>query len=204
MIMMILKNKRKLEKMMMMIKTKPQKTAMKRLRKRSKYQQNPSLVSDHTFLNDQNVIITFFSVELDRLTTVVQAIENDCQICPVGSFRLTPEHQVRRNEAFKGLCNETGMDLSNYLHFRNVQDEGKRQELDLPTAPFNTRFLESASEDQPKGCWTLQMGGKMDKVMIRSLMWPGYNFYHQTNSNRFGAIYIGDGLKNLELHFIVQ
>ena len=33
----------------------------------------------------------------------------------------------------------------------------------------------------------------MDKVMIRSLMWPGYNFYHQTNSNRFGAIYIGDG-----------
>ena len=49
MIMMILKNKRKLEKMMMMIKTKPQKTAMKRLRKRSKYQQNPSLVSDLTF-----------------------------------------------------------------------------------------------------------------------------------------------------------
>ena len=95
------------------------------------------------------------------------------------------------------------MDLNSYLHFRNVQEEQKREELDLPTAPFNTRFLESASEDQPKGCWTLQKDEKMDKVMIRSLLWPGYHFYHKTDSKSFGAIYIGDGLKNLELHFIV-
>ena len=31
-------------------------------------------------------------LELDRLTTVVRAIENDCQICPVGSYKMTPEH----------------------------------------------------------------------------------------------------------------
>jgi len=30
--------------------------------------------------------------ELDRLATIVMAIENDCQICPEGAFRLTPEH----------------------------------------------------------------------------------------------------------------
>jgi len=30
--------------------------------------------------------------ELDRLTTVVLAIENDCQLCPIGAFRMTPEH----------------------------------------------------------------------------------------------------------------
>lgn len=30
--------------------------------------------------------------ELDRLTTVVHAIENDCQIAPLGSFKMTPEH----------------------------------------------------------------------------------------------------------------
>ena len=58
--------------------------------------------------------------ELDRLTTVVAAIENDCQICPVGSFKMTPEHQVRRNEAFRGLEGTDGLRLDNYLHFRNV------------------------------------------------------------------------------------
>uniref|UniRef100_A0A7S3MLL3 Radial spoke head protein 9 homolog n=1 Tax=Favella ehrenbergii TaxID=182087 RepID=A0A7S3MLL3_9SPIT len=142
--------------------------------------------------------------ELDRLTTTVRAIENDCQICPVGAFKMTPEHQVRRNEAFNGLNAESGMRLANYLHFRNVQDEAKRAELDLPTAPFNERFLESASVDQPRGCWSMQKDERGDSVMVRSLQWPGYQFFHRLNSSRFGAIYVGDGLKNLEIHFIVQ
>jgi radial spoke head protein 9 len=141
---------------------------------------------------------------LDRLTTVVHAIENDCQICPIGSFKMTPEHQVRRNEAFRGLDRAEGMRLENYLHFRNVQDEAKRAELDLPTAPFNERFLESASEDQPRGSWSLQPDERRESVMVRSLQWPGYQFFHKLSSNRFGAVYIGDGLKNLEIHFIVQ
>lgn len=58
--------------------------------------------------------------ELDRLATVVMAIENDCQICPVGSFRMTPEHQLRRVAAFAGLRGEVAEKLSSYMHFRNV------------------------------------------------------------------------------------
>ena len=42
-------------------------------------------------------------IEVDRLKFVVLAIENDCQIAPVGAFKMTSNHQVRRNEAFKGL-----------------------------------------------------------------------------------------------------
>ena len=141
---------------------------------------------------------------MDRLTTVVHAIENDCQICPVGSYKMTPEHQVRRNEAFRGLGSEQGMRLDSYLHFRNVQDEAKRAELDEPTAPFNERFLESASDDKPRGSWNLQLDERRESVQVRSLCWPGYQFFHKLNSNRFGAVYIGDGLKNLEIHFIVQ
>jgi len=30
--------------------------------------------------------------EIDRLTSVVLAIENDCQICPKGAFKMTPDH----------------------------------------------------------------------------------------------------------------
>jgi radial spoke head protein 9 len=38
--------------------------------------------------------------ELDRLAFVVFAIENDCSIAPIGAFKMTPLHQVRRNEAY--------------------------------------------------------------------------------------------------------
>lgn len=30
--------------------------------------------------------------ELDRLTYVIYAIENDCTMAPVGSFKMTPQH----------------------------------------------------------------------------------------------------------------
>jgi radial spoke head protein 9 len=58
--------------------------------------------------------------ELDRLTFVVYAIENDCSIAPVGAFKMTPTHQVRRNEAFRGLQGVEAGQLHSYLHFRNV------------------------------------------------------------------------------------
>jgi radial spoke head protein 9 len=58
--------------------------------------------------------------ELDRLKYVTLAIENDCQIAPVGAFKMTAQHQVRRNEAFKGLDSSSSTDLNCYLHFRNV------------------------------------------------------------------------------------
>ena len=43
---------------------------------------------------------------------------------------MTSEHQVRRNEAFKGLDNSKALDLANYQHFRNAQTEEKRKLLD--------------------------------------------------------------------------
>jgi len=139
--------------------------------------------------------------ELDRLTFVVYAIENDCQICPVGSFKMTSEHQVRRNEAFCGLAKDQAANLDCYAHFRNVQGAEKKEALDSPAASFNARFLASAGEDQPKGTWTLQT--RTGYTHVRSLKWPGYQFFHKQGTNKFGGMYIGDGLKNLELHFIV-
>lgn len=58
--------------------------------------------------------------EIDRLHYTVRAIESDCNIVPVGSFKLTTEHEVRRNEAFKGLDKFRAFDLNSYMHFRNV------------------------------------------------------------------------------------
>lgn len=94
-------------------------------------------------------------LELDRLVYVVYAIENDCQICPVGAFKMTPTHQVRRNEAFRGLKLEESLDVSKYFHFRNVQYEFSKENLDLPNAPFNQEFLDPINKDLTIGKWSL-------------------------------------------------
>ena len=57
--------------------------------------------------------------EVNRLALIVNAIENDCHICPVGAFRMTPHHELRRDESFRGVCAGDNR-LENYAHFRNV------------------------------------------------------------------------------------
>lgn len=143
-------------------------------------------------------------IELDRLFYVVLAIENDCQIVPVGAYKMTSQHQVRRNEAFKGLSAAESLDVNKYLHFRNVQDAAKKKALDDPSAPFNPQFLESIAADLPRGCWNFQQFAKSTLVLGRSLLWPGFHFYHNHNASQFGSVYIGDGLKNTELQFMIQ
>lgn len=109
--------------------------------------------------------------ELDRLTTVVYAIENDTATIPVGSFKMTPEHQVRRNEAFAGMdaSGDNALFLKNYLHFRNVQAPERKDVLDRPDVPFNKHFLEPLSADFPKGCWSVQRDDRSENVLVRSL-----------------------------------
>lgn len=116
--------------------------------------------------------------EIDRVNYVVNAIETDCQIAPVGAYKMTASHQVRRNEAFKGLTPEQSLSTGSYLHFRNVLDDGKKKQLDLPSAPFDALFLEGIKGDQPNGCWNFQHDLGKQTVLGRNLLWPGFNFYH--------------------------
>lgn len=141
--------------------------------------------------------------ELNRLAVVVNAIENDCQICPVGAFKMTPKHELRRAEAFRGLSKEQARSLENYLHFRNVQTREKKALLEQSDAPFRTDILEPIVTDTPRGCWSLQMDEVGATVLIRSLSWPGFQFFHRINSPKFGNVYIGDGLKDLEVQFLI-
>lgn len=95
------------------------------------------------------------------------------------------------------------MDLCNYQHFRNVQAADKKALLDKSDAPFHKDILDPIDCDQPKGCWSLQMDERCCVALMRSLAWPGFQFFHKVNSKKFGNVYIGDGLKNQEVHFIV-
>ena len=117
---------------------------------------------------------------------------------------MTAEHQLRRNEAFSGLNKDQACSLNSYVHFRNVQSDEAKSRLDQPSAPFSSSFMEPISGDQPSGCWTFQLDMYRETALGRSLLWPGFQFYHNLNSNRFGSMYIGTGVKNMELQFQTQ
>ena len=71
-------------------------------------------------VEEEEEIVKINLKEIDRLAYHVLAIENDCHIIPQGSFKLTPNHEVARNEAFNGLPPNEAFDLKCYSHFRNV------------------------------------------------------------------------------------
>ena len=140
-------------------------------------------------------------IEEDRLLYTVMAIENDCQICPHGAFRLTEDHEVERNVAFRGLAREQCFSLSSYSHFRNCQDETKKAMLLQDDAVYQPDFLDEVCSDLPNGMWSCQKDVTGQMAIIRNNVWAGFTAYHKACSEEFGGIYVGDGLKNLDLCF---
>ena len=129
------------------------------------------------------------------------AVENDCQITPHGAYRLTEEHEVERNVAFRGLGSDKVFKLTNYSHFRNVQDSDKKAALLEDDAVFQTDFLDEVSTDVPMGMWSIQKDVTGMCAIIRNNVWAGFTAYHKSCSEEFGGVYVGDGLKNLDLCF---
>ena len=142
-------------------------------------------------------------IEIDRLAYVVRAIDHDCAVVPQGAFRMTPTHELTRNPAFEGLPLGQIKEIKNYLHFRNVQLAEKRDQLDRDDALFTYDFLDGIEKDIPRGSWSLQVDSSNTLATLRNFLWTGYFAFHLANSKRFGAVYIGDGIKNADLPFML-
>lgn len=69
--------------------------------------------------------------ELHRLSYVVYNIDFECASLPVGALRLTPSHELRFNDSFKGLSNQDILKLENYQHFRSPQSEEMKEFISI-------------------------------------------------------------------------
>ena len=108
-----------------------------------------------------------------------------------------------RNEAFRGLPSQDIFKLNSYSHFRNAQQKEKKEALEKEDAIFQKNFLDDIMIDKPNGCWSIQKDSTGTVAILRNLLWPGYFAYHKANTNTFGSCYIGDGLKNADLCFML-
>ena len=142
--------------------------------------------------------------ESDRLSFVVRTIEHDTSIVPLGGFKMLPINEIRRNDLFEGLSSDELDKIENYFHFRKIESQNKKDMIDMGKAVFDFSFLDSLSDDNLKGAWSIQTDSAKTVCNIRSLVWNGYFAYHKANTNLFGSVYIGYGIKNMYIPFMQQ
>jgi radial spoke head protein 9 len=142
--------------------------------------------------------------ESDRLSFVVRTIEHDTSIVPLGGFKMLPINEIRRNDLFEGLSSDELDKIENYFHFRKIESQNKKDMIDMGKAVFDFSFLDSLSDDNLKGAWSIQTDSAKTVCNIRSLVWNGYFAYHKANTNLFGSVYIGYGIKNMDIPFMQQ
>ena len=142
--------------------------------------------------------------ETDRLSYVVRAIDRDTSVAPVGGFKMMPINELRRNDLFEGLNSEDLDKKEKYVHFRPVENQEKKDKIDMGKAVLDFEFLDSIVDDPIKDSWSIHVDSTRTISSLRSLVWPGYFAYCKANSNEFGGVYFGYGIKNIDIPFMQQ
>ena len=121
---------------------------------------------------------------------------------PVGALKKIPLNEVRKNEAFTGLDASAAQLIDSYVHFRAPLHEKNVELNKRREGVYNDAFLDNASEDHPKQCWSVMHDTTGKTVIMRNKLWPGFTAYHQYSTTSFGGMYIGNGVKALDIAFM--
>jgi radial spoke head protein 9 len=108
---------------------------------------------------------------------------------------------VRANSAFSGLDAAASVRLSSYVHLR--RETKQRHSLETEGVATHLDWLDSLSEDEPAGCWSLQFRHAAGVAVGSALELLGSSFYHAPHSAVFGSLYMGDGNVNRDLPFML-
>ena len=141
--------------------------------------------------------------EMDRLSVVVKQIDQSCSCVPKGSFKCTPSHTVCANEGFRGLAVDASCNLENWQHLRVIKLEQNKNLAARNEACYNDEFLDALSHDKPLKCWSILKDTTGSVAILRSQLWPGYYAYHRSNTAIFGGVYMGEGIQNVSLPFML-
>jgi radial spoke head protein 9 len=166
----------------------------------------PGMGSDKVIDKEMGIVIKPKPVtELDRLAYVVGELASNFA-APKGSHKVVPGPnggKLERNEGFAGLSPEDANTLSNWLFTRSPRDPEVKGLYEREEALFKEECLDNVSKDYPKMAWNIQKDATGTVATLKSQLWPGLYCYHRCNTQIFGLMYIGDGIKNINLPFMV-
>ncbi len=138
--------------------------------------------------------------EAHRLALTVARIDSSCGLVPVGAFVVTPTHHVVQDPLFAGLSATEATQLDRFAHFRVPTHPARRAVLARAAAIGAGEFLDPICEDEHAAIvWRVHVDLGRARVLVRSLLYLGYFFFHDFGSPRFGSMYVGDGLPNKDI-----
>lgn len=148
------------------------------------------------------VVVTNLT-EDKRLAAMITTLDHDVAITPRGAFKKTPTDTITANPSFSGLSHSESQNLQNYFHLRNPEMLPQKTLLERAKLDRAIDFLDTIADDTPYGVWSLQLVNGGSVVHLRSLLWPGFVFYHVVGSNKYGYVYYGIAQKNIDLPFML-
>ena len=140
--------------------------------------------------------------ELDRLSYVVHQIINIVAL-PKMFLKYIPSGELIINEAFKGLSRDDSLKLENWHFSRKPTDPEICGRIQRGEQIFSTNCLETVANDCPKNAWSIQSDVTKTLATLKSHLWPGFMAYHRCNTDIVGFVYMGDGICNSNLPFMV-
>jgi len=126
--------------------------------------------------------LVFELSELQRLKVMITDISEATSVVPKGYQVITADQRVIPNNFFVPLPYPDK--LESFLH------EGGGPEG-------------ASLADDVRGSWSLHHDNFKNSVTLRSLLYPGYFFYYDGAAQTFGGLYVGSGLKNTDLVFML-
>lgn len=142
--------------------------------------------------------------EEDRLASTIRLIMNEVSVIPRGALFRRPDGVVVENLSFEGLFTLDAREIKSFLHVRVPTQKVNTNLLTRDDYNYAMDFLDPLDIDIPEGCWIIQITPAEDLVILKSLYWPGFIFYHYLRSPRHGFVYFGHGKKSMDLPFMLN
>lgn len=68
---------------------------------------------------------------------------------------------------------------------------------------YNSEGMDCVADDFPKKAWSIQVDATGTVATLKSHLWPGLYSFHKCNTDMGGCVYMGDGIRNNNLPFMV-
>lgn len=123
--------------------------------------------------------------EVQRLRYMIDSINASAAVLPKGSCIANAHNNVVPNPLFGGL--DYPDKLESYVHRSSVLEGGKALGLAADV----------------RGSWSMHSDSFKGVAVLRSLLYPGYCFYYSSHDLSWGGLYVGDGIQNTNLVFMI-
>ncbi|GAQ84986.1 flagellar radial spoke protein [Klebsormidium nitens] len=120
--------------------------------------------------------------EIERLAAAMRAVDADTAVAPAGAIVLDARSELVYNKLFAGVSYPSSLD--SYIHI-----------LQGPNGASLSKDIQ--------GLWSLQYDEFLCTATVRSLLWPGYSLYYSASDRTWGSLYVGSGLKNEDVAFMI-